>query len=290
MARLLIIGSGPAGVSAALYARRGGAQVTVISKDCGALEKAEKIENYYGLEDPLSGAELAQRGIAGAKRLGVEFLEDEIMELGFQEDGKGFYAKSEDHVYDGDAIILAAGAARMRPPMAGLRELEGHGVSYCAVCDAFFYRKKRVAVLGAGAYALHEAQVLLPLASKVLLLTNGDQTESPVPEGIEVYEGKLQSILGENRVEAVKFSNGEEIPIDGIFVAIGTAGSTDLARKMGILVEENSVKIGEDGSTNIPGVFAAGDCTGGLLQIPKAVYQGAIAGLSALKYLRERIG
>ena len=290
MARLLIIGSGPAGVSAALYARRGGAQVTVISKDCGALEKAEKIENYYGLEDPLSGAELAQRGVAGAKRLGVEFLEDEIMELGFQEDGKGFYAKSEDHVYDGDAIILAAGAARMRPPMAGLRELEGHGVSYCAVCDAFFYRKKRVAVLGAGAYALHEAQVLLPLASKVLLLTNGDQTESPVPEGIEVYEGKLQSILGENRVEAVKFSNGEEIPVDGIFVAIGTAGSTDLARKMGILVEENSVKIGEDGSTNIPGVFAAGDCTGGLLQIPKAVYQGAIAGLSALKYLRERIG
>ncbi|MBR4696480.1 MAG: FAD-dependent oxidoreductase [Selenomonadaceae bacterium] len=288
MAKVLIIGSGPAGVSAALYARRGGADVTVISKGSGALGKAEKIENYYGLEEPITGRELERRGIAGAMRLGVEFVTDEVMGLGFREDMKGFRAICGERVYEADCVILAAGASRKSPSLPGLRELEGHGVSYCAVCDAFFYRGKRAAVLGAGEYAMHEAQVLLPHAAKVLLLTDGAAPEADVPEGVEVHEAKLQAILGESRVEAVKCADGEEIAVDGIFVAIGTAGSTELARKMGLLLEGNAVHIEEDGSTNIPGVFAAGDCTGGQLQIAKAVYQGAAAGLAAVKYLREK--
>ena len=143
-------------------------------------------------------------------------------------------------------------------------------------------------MLGAGEYALHEAKTLLPHVSKALLLTNGAPPAAPLPEGLQLNDGKLQAVLGEKKVEAVKMESGEEIPLDGIFVAIGTAGSTELARKMGILLDGNAIKTGEDGSTNIPGVFAAGDCTGGLLQIPKAVYQGAVAGLSVLKYLRER--
>ena len=117
MGSIMIIGSGPAGVSASLYARRGGADVTVISRGSGALGRAEGIENYYGLEKPISGAELERRGIAGAKRLGVEFVRDDVMELGFRDDGKGFRAKSGKHVYEADSVILAAGAARKGIPL-----------------------------------------------------------------------------------------------------------------------------------------------------------------------------
>ena len=173
MEQLLVIGAGPAGVSAALYARRGGLAVTVVAKDGGALEKAEHIENYYGLAEPVTGAELARRGVAGAERLGVAFAWEEIVSLRLNDTLTGFMAATKEHTYEAGAVVLATGAARKRLPVPGLKELEGKGVSYCAVCDAFFYRGKAVAILGAGEYALHEAAVLAPLAAKVTLLTDG---------------------------------------------------------------------------------------------------------------------
>jgi thioredoxin reductase (NADPH) len=290
MGKVVIIGSGPAGVSAALYARRGGAEVTVLSKglSLSGLEKAEKIENYYGLSEPISGAELHARGIEGAKKLGVEFVEDELLSLMFNESFTGFKVTGKKHELEADSVIVATGAARQSLPIPGVKEFEGKGISYCATCDAFFYRGKTVAVVGAGAYALHEARALLPHAAQVIMLTNGAGPVPEVPPEIRVCTAKIAVIDGYKRVERVVFADGTSLSLDGVFIALGTVGSTAIAKKIGAQLDGNNIKIDAHGATNVPGLFAAGDCTGGLLQIAKAVYQGAEAGLAAVKYLRAK--
>ncbi len=286
--KIVIIGSGPAGVSAALYVQRAGMQAVVISRGSGSLEKAEKIENYYGFAEPLTGAELEAAGIAGAKRLGVQFIEDEVVWLGMNDSFTGFVVKTAVAEYAADSVILAAGAARRAPKLPGIKELEGRGVSYCATCDAFLYRGKRAAVLGNGEYALHEAETLVPHAAKVLLFTDGQEPEFTVPEHIELHRERLAGIAGESRVNGLELENGTVIPTDGVFVAYGTAGSTELARKIGAAIQDGHLQVDAAMATNVPGLFAAGDCAGGLLQVAKAVYEGAAAGLSAIKYVRSK--
>jgi len=290
MGKVVIIGSGPAGVSAALYARRGGAAVTVLSRGLalGGLEKAEKIENYYGLVEPISGAELHARGIEGAKKLGVEFVEDELLSLMFNDTFTGFKITGKDHILTADSVIVATGAYRQSLNVPGMKEFAGKGISYCATCDAFFYRGKTVAVVGAGVYALHEAQALLPHAAQVFMLTNGTEPAAEVPQAIRVCTAKIAAIEGRERVEQVAFADGTQLKLDGVFMALGTVGSTAIAKKIGAQLEDNHIKIDAHGATNVPGLFAAGDCTGGLLQIAKAVYQGAEAGLAAVRYLRNK--
>ena len=170
MSNIVIIGSGPAGVSAALYAARAGVQTTVLTKGPGALDRAELIQNYYGFAEPIAGAELERRGIEGAKAVGVEFVTTEAVGLTYTDK---LTVETLAGDFPADAVILATGASRAAPRIPGLAGLEGHGVSWCAVCDAFFYRGKDVAVLGSGAYALHEVQALLPVVKSVSLLTNG---------------------------------------------------------------------------------------------------------------------
>ena len=286
--RLLVVGQGPAGISAAIYARRGGAAVTVLGKGTGALAKAERIENYYGFDEPLSGAELARRGIEGAKRLGVEFVADELVGLRFKDTMDGFLAELPGGTLEAEAVVLAMGASRLAPPIPGLREFEGRGVSYCAICDAFFYRGKEAAVLGAGDYALAEAQALLPHAAKVHLLTNGEKAPKNLPEGLVLHTEKVKAAEGAEKVERVVFEGGGTLSVSGLFIAVGTAGSTAIAKKIGILLEGVYLKVDASMATNVPGVFAAGDATGGLLQVAKAVHEGAAAGLSALKFLRGK--
>ena len=290
MGNVVIIGSGPAGVSAALYARRGGAEVTVLSKglSLSGLAKAERIENYYGLSAPVSGAELYARGLEGAKNIGVEFVEDELLSLLFNDTFTGFKVTGKEHVLNADSVILATGAYRQSLNIPGVKEFEGRGISYCATCDAFFYRGKTVAVVGAGVYALHEAQALRPHAAQVIMLTNGAELATEIPPEIRVCTAKIAVIDGDKRVEKVVFADGTALKLDGVFMALGTAGSTAIAKKIGAQLEGNNIKIDAHGATNVPGLFAAGDCTGGLLQIAKAVYQGAEAGLAAVKYLRTK--
>ena len=135
---LLVIGAGPAGISAALYARRGGLAVTVVTKgiETGGLAKTEKIENYYGFAEPISGKELLRRGAAGAERLGVQIVEDELLALSFNDTFDGFKAQAQQHEWEAPAVVLAAGASRRTLPIPGVAEFEGRGVSYCAICDA----------------------------------------------------------------------------------------------------------------------------------------------------------
>ena len=284
MPNIVIIGSGPAGVSAALYAVRAGMDTTVLTKGPGALDRAEKIENYYGFAEPVSGAELERRSIENAKRLGVRFVTAEAVGLTYTDK---LTVETLDENYPADAVILATGASRAVPRIPGLTGLEGHGVSYCAACDAFFYRGKDVAVLGSGEYALHEVQALLPVAKSVSLLTNGAALTAQFPPEVNVYLQKVDAILGEQVVTGVQLSGGGEVALSGVFVALGVAGSTALARKIGAEVDGNRIVVDDRMQTTVPGLYAAGDCTGGLLQVAKAVYEGAQAGTEAAKALRK---
>ena len=285
MANIVIIGSGPAGVSAALYTARAGIDTTVLTKGPGALARAEGIENYYGVPGPVSGAELERRGIEGARAVGVKFVEAEAVGLTFTDK---LTVETLAGDWPADAVILATGAARTAPPLPGLRELEGRGVSYCATCDAFFYRGKDVAVLGSGEYALHEAAALLPLAKSVTLLTGGAPLTAAFPPEVAVRAEKVEAILGDaGKVSGVRLAGGETLAAEGVFVALGVAGSTALARKMGAEVDGSRIVVDDKMMTTIPGLFAAGDCTGGLLQVAKAVYEGAVAGNEAAKALRK---
>ncbi len=289
MAKVLIIGSGPAGVSAALYAVRSGAEVLVVSAGSGMLAKAGIIQNYYGFSTPPTGQELEQAGIEGARKLGVHFVQDEIVWLGMKENLDGFAAEgASGQRYEAAAMILAAGSKRNTPNISGIEEFDGRGVSYCAICDAFFYRGKIAAVLGAGEYALHEIEALRPHAARLLLFTNGEAASVDFPADVEIYTQKLAAVEGNQRVQAVRLADGSKIAVQGIFIAYGSAGSSDFARKAGAVIDGKNIVVDETMATNIPGLFAAGDCTGGLLQVAKAVYQGAAAGLSAVQYLREK--
>lgn len=284
MPNIVIIGSGPAGVSAALYAARAGVETTVLTKGPGALDRAELIQNYYGFAEPISGAELERRGIEGAKALGVQFVTTEAVGLTYMDK---LTVETLAGDFPADAVILATGASRAAPHIPGLAGLEGHGVSYCATCDAFFYRGKDVAVLGSGEYALHEVQALLPVVKSVTLLTNGSPLTASFPPEVTVCSEKVNAILGEGRVSGVELSGGKTVALSGVFVALGVAGSTALARKLGAEVDGNRILVDEHMQTTLPGLYAAGDCTGGLLQVAKAVYEGALAGTEAAKALRK---
>ncbi len=284
MPNIVIVGSGPAGVSAALYTARAGVETTVLTKGPGALDRAEKIENYYGFAGPISGAELERRGIEGAKALGVRFVTTEAVGLTYTD---RLTVETLAGEFPADAVILATGAARAVPRILGLTGLEGHGVSYCAVCDAFFYRGKAVAVLGSGEYALHEVQALLPVVGGVTLLTNGAPLTAQFPPEVTVRTEPVEAILGEERVTGVQLAGGETLALAGVFVALGVAGSTALARKLGAEVDGSRIVVDSHMQTTLPGLYAAGDCTGGLLQVAKAVYEGALAGTEAAKAVRK---
>lgn len=285
MGKIVIVGSGPAGCSAALYAARAGMVTTVISKGIGALQKAEQIQNYYGFEEGITGAELYRRGVAGAQAVGTQFVTAEVVGLDY---AATLVVQTTAGDYPADAVILATGTGRIAPKIAGLAEHEGRGVSYCATCDAFFYRGKTAAVLGTGEYALHEVQALLPLAGKVILCTNGEPLTAEFPAGVTVCTEKLEAIEGEETVTALRLAGGGLLPADGLFVALGVAGSAALARKLGAPVENGRIVVDEKMQTGIPGLFAAGDCTGGMLQVCKAVYEGALAATEAIKQIRGK--
>lgn len=285
MGKIVIVGSGPAGCSAALYAARAGMETTVISKGIGALQKAEQIQNYYGFEEGITGAELYRRGVAGAQTVGTQFVTAEVVGLDY---AATLVVQTTAGDYPADAVILATGTGRIAPKIAGLAEHEGRGVSYCATCDAFFYRGKTAAVLGTGEYALHEVQALLPLAGKVILCTNGEPLTAEFPAGVTVCTEKLEAIVGEETVTALRLAGGGLLSADGLFVALGVAGSAALARKLGAPVENGRIVVDEKMQTGIPGLFAAGDCTGGMLQVCKAVYEGALAATEAIKQIRGK--
>ena len=283
---VIIVGSGPAGISAGLYTKRANLETLIISKGMGTLEKVGNIENYYGLEKNTNGAKLQQIGEKQAKSLGIEIKKEEVMQIEYD---TNFIVKTLNHTYEAKTVILATGSNRKTLNIKGIKEFEGKGVSYCATCDAFFFRNKNVGILGSKEYALHEAQTLLPIAKSVTMLTNGDKPVEKRLEGLKIEEKKIREFRGIEKIEEIEFEDDTKKKIDGVFVAIGTASSSYLARKLGVKIEEktNNIVVNEKMETNMPGLYDCGDCIGGTLQIAKAVYEGMIAGMSVIKYLKK---
>lgn len=288
----IIIGGGPAGITASLYIKRAGFNVLIISKDESALNKAHEIENYYGFENPISGKELVENGRKQAQRLGINIIQKEVIGIKYSNDNcyEVITAnQSKDEKYIAKTIVLATGANRNRPKIKGVQEYEGRGISYCAVCDAAFYKNKDVAVLGNGDYAIGEIEELLPVVKSVTMLTDGKEyVENRMNnEKLQINDKKIQEFRGTNRIEEIEFEDNSIERINGIFIAQGTASSLDFAKKLGARIENNYIVVNENMETTIPNVYAAGDCTGGILQISKAVYEGTKTGLSIINKLRK---
>lgn len=275
-----VIGSGPAGITAAIYAKRRNLSTLVISKGNGALEKAKKIDNYYGFANGVSGKKLYENGLNQAVNLGVEIVQDEVINIELKDN---FTIETVNSKYDTKSVILATGINRNIPNIKGIKEFEGKGISYCAICDSFFYKEKDVAVLGEGNYAIHEFETLKPIANSVTILTNGGKIVQNRSNGVVVNEKKIKEFRGTNKLEEVEFEDDTKQKINGVFIAVGTASSTDIARRIGARIENNNIVVNENMETTVPGLFACGDCTGGLLQISKAIYEGTKAGLAVLK-------
>lgn len=280
MKQLVIIGQGPAGISAALYAVRGGADVTVVANGAGALARAGLIQNYYGFEDGISGRELIEAGVRQAEKLGVRMVRGELFGIEYGEEG--FAVKTSAGTLDAGAAVIACGTQRNTPPIAGIDAFDGRGVSYCAVCDAFFFRGKKVGVVGSGAYAASEYEVLKGVIQDVTVLTNGEAPQFSLPCDTR----KIARLEGGDALERVVFEDGSAEAFDGLFIACGTAGAFELSRKLGLETANGKIVTDERRATNVPGIFAAGDCTAGMQQIAKAVCDGMIAGTEALKYLK----
>ena len=281
----VIIGGGPAGVSAALYLARANIKTAIVENGPGALARAHKIENFYGIA--ASGLKLYAEGLEQARSLGVDIIQDEVLAVEYY-DSFVLTLKHQAEPLPAPALILATGTKNVTLNLPGLVELEGKGISYCAVCDGFFFRKKKLAVLGHGAFALHEAEYLRHIAAEVTVLTNGQDDSAAKAAGFATITTPVTAVTGSERLQAVRFADGSELEVSGLFIALGTADSTDMARKLGAQLDGRFIKVDADGATNIPGLFAAGDCIGGLKQVSKAVHDGARAGLSAIKFLRKQ--
>lgn len=281
---VIVIGAGPAGISSSLYVKRANLDVLVLYYGKSELEKANKIDNYYGFTNGISGKELYNIGIEQAKNLGVEVLEKEILSIEINQD-LIFEAKTSNETFIAKSIILATGSKKVRPNIKGIEDFEGKGISYCAICDGFFYKGKNVAVIGNGNFALHEADDLVNIAKSVKILTNGD--EKPVTDKYEIDDRKIKQIHGDRKVSSIEFEDGEILEIDGLFIAQGVAGGSDFAKKLGVISNKDEIVVNENMETNIKGIFACGNLTGGLLQVGKAVYEGSKAGISAINYIKQ---
>jgi len=281
----VIIGAGPAGISAGLYLKRANKNVLILYHGESQLEKAHKIDNFYGFPLGITGKDLYINGINQAVNLGIEVKDLEVLSIQMNEKMEYTIRTSEEE-FNSKVVILATGNKKLRPNIKGVELFEGSGVSYCAICDGFFYRKKNVVVIGSGTYAISEAAELKNVTPNVTILTNGLELNGTTD--IPVINKEIKEIVGEGRVSGVKFMDDTTLDVNGVFIALGEAGGADFAKKLGIYMEKDNIVVDENMRTNIPGVYACGNVVGGLLQINKAAYEGAKAGLDAVKYINEK--
>ena len=281
---VIIIGAGPAGVSAGLYAKRANKNVLILYYGTSNLEKATDIDNYYGFEKGISGKELYNNGIKQAENLKIDVRKEEVLNI--EKINNDFIIKTTENEYNSKTVIIATGNKKLRPNIKGISEFEGKGISYCAICDGFFYRNKNVAVIGNGKFALNEARDLKQIVNNITILTDG--LEMKEKTDFNVNNKKIKEIHGKNKVTVVEFEDNSKLEIDGIFIALGEAGGSSFAKKMGVMTNGDNIKVNEKMETNIPGLYSCGNATGGLLQVCKAVYEGAEAGLSAINFINRK--
>ncbi len=296
----IIIGSGPAGMTSAIYAARREMKTLVVGKELGGqLVWASEIENYPGFKT-ISSFELISKLQEQVSALGVEFKQKEISKIVKEEDNT-FTLHTSKETLKAKTVIIAMGLSPRRLAIPGEEEFNGKGVSYCANCDGPFYKEKTVAVVGGGNSALDAAEILSKIGKKVYLLHRSGEFrafEALIREvnargNIEVMMNiDIKEVLGSNKMEKIKIVNNQtnkeqEIEVDGIFIEIGRTANTDLVAE---LVERNKKKeimVDELCRTNTPGLFAAGDVTQVMFkQIPIAMGQATTAALAAYQYLQ----
>ena len=202
---VIIIGSGPAGISASLYTIRANLKTLILYQEKSNLNETDKIENYYGFEHGIDGKELYNKGIKQAQNLGVELKEEEVINIKMNE--KQYEIITNQGNYQTKTVILATGSKKAKPEIKGIDEFEGKGISYCAVCDGFFYKNKNIAVIGNGNYAISEANELKHLANSVTILTNGkdmSEIKDDKDNNIKIDTREIEQITGETKVEEIK--------------------------------------------------------------------------------------
>lgn len=271
MIDIAIVGAGPAGYSAAITARKRDQSVIVIGQHTGWLSRAHSISNYPGLPD-ISGADLLNAMRDQAVALGAQTRPGVVHQIVLM--GSSFALSLGGDFIEAKRIILCTGAKQPRL-LPGESELLGRGVSYCGTCDGMFYRGKRVAVIAQGPEAVSEANFLAGLCSEVVYFGAPDDA---LDSKIVVSDKKPEAILGEGSVSGLK-AGGEELPFDGIFIFREAAALSSLLP--GLEMDGAFIRVDRQMKTNLPGVFAAGDCTGLPLQVAKAVGEGCIAAISA---------
>ncbi len=274
MYNTIIIGAGPAGISAGIYLIRAGVNVLIIENNTSSLLKAGKIENYFGFANSISGIELLNNGKQQFKNLGGTIINDEIVTIAF-ETNLEVIGKER---YECENLIIATGASRLLPHINGLEE--GPHVSFCAVCDGFFYKDKNVAVLGSGLYAITEATHLSNVTDKITILTNNKPISNVK---FLVNKDTIHHVEKDTNQIIVHFENGKIEKYDGIFIAEGVAGSCALAKKIGVKLDGDKIVVNEQRKTNIPNIYAIGDCVDGPKQIAKAVDDGMKAALDIIR-------
>lgn len=279
MIDVIIIGKGPAGISCAIYLKRYNLNPLVIAKDYGTLSNNSLIENYYGIES-INGRELIDKGVEQAKKLGIEIKEEEVLSI---ENYDNYEVITKKNTYKAKAIFLATGKTREKVFTKGFKEFEGKGISYCATCDGFFYRKKKIGIMGSGDYMLSELEVLKNFTNDIIIFSN-EKIESE----FEVVNDKIIEFYGEEKLQGVR-TKEKEYELDAMFIALGSQSGFSFSKHLGIVLDEfDNIVVDENYMTNLEGIFAGGDVIGGLLQVAKAVSDGAIAATRIKKYLTNK--
>ena len=289
---IVIIGAGPAGLTAAIYARRASKKVLVLEAKTygGQIVNTLDIENYPA-ESKISGLDLAKKMYIQAKDLGTEFEYEKVIEI--INEGKKKIVKTEDSEYEAKAVIVATGTDYRKLGLENEDKLAGRGVSYCATCDGAIYKGKTVAVAGGGNSALYEALYLADIVEKIYLIHRRDEFRGDEALIDKLKEkGNVEFILGSNvtkingeeKLENIEINNKRTLDVSALFIAVGREPKIDFAE---VLKDVNGyVQAGEDCKTNIDGIFVAGDVrTKSTRQIVTAVSDGAVAATAAIKYL-----
>lgn len=289
---IIIVGGGPAGLTAAIYAQRANKKVLVIERSLfgGQVATLGAIENYPGFLS-IQGVELADIFYSQAKGLGVETKRDEMITI--EDNGETKTVVCKKGKYSAKVVILALGSMSRELNAPGEKKFAGSGVSYCATCDGAFFKNKKVAVVGSGDSAVASALYLKNICREVIIISKYPELKlKAYPQAIFdrlkdvkiYYSSQVEEILGQQQVEAIKLSSQEEIPVDGIFVSIGRRPDTEGLKGKIELDEKGYIKTDEHYCTSMRNVFACGDIiVSPLKQIVTAAAQGAIAATEAVK-------
>jgi thioredoxin reductase (NADPH) len=297
MLDVLIIGSGPAGLSAAVYAKRANLDVLVAEKEyygTGQIAESSRVDNYLGFAG-VSGYDLGEKFREHAESLGVEFKEGKAEKFEFVDNVWRVSFGQGDEI-TAKAVIYAAGAVHRQLGIAGGREFANKGVSYCATCDGAFFKGKTVAVIGGGDTALDDALYLADVCGKVYLVHRRDEFRGAAKtvallrkkDQVEfVLNAKPDAVLGTDKVEALRLEDGRSLDVDGVFVAVGMSPVTEVVKGVVELDGNGYVVADETGETSAKGFFAAGDVrTKMLRQVVTAVADGGNAAVLAEKYIK----